>query len=379
MRMSLRAAVLPVLGPVLLAMALGALAGCSKGTAASQHKGEQLIPVVTSAVEERAVPLTLGVVGSVESTGAVALQSRVDGQITQVFVRDGEEVKAGQRLLQIDPVPFDLQLRMAQATLARDEAKLENARAKANHGAQLQDQHYISQDEYTQLRTDMDGAAATVEQDRASVDNAKLQLSYATITAPVAGKIGHIAQQVGNTIHVSAQTPLTTLNVIDTVDVSFALPEQQLVAVRQAIAAQKSPVQVQASAVGMKAQQSSGDLAFIDNAADPTTGTIRLRARFDNRKRALWPGQLVDVVLNLPTAAALVIPDSAVGENAQGSYVFVIKEGNVAEQRAIQVLRTTDDYAVISGVKAGEQVVTDGQSRLAPNAHVRIRADKAAA
>jgi multidrug efflux system membrane fusion protein len=356
-----------------------ALGGCSKGTAAGQQKGEQLIPVVISAVEERAVPLTLGVVGAVESTGSVSLQSRVDGQITQVFVRDGEEVKAGQRLMQIDPVPFELQLRMAQATLARDEAKLENARAKANHGAQLQGQHYISQDEYTQLRTDMDGAAATVEQDRASVDNAKLQLSYATITAPVAGKIGHIAQQVGNTIHVSAQTPLTTLNVIDTVDVSFALPEQQLVAVRQAIAAQKSPVQVRASAVGMKAQQSSGDLSFIDNAADPTTGTIRLRARFDNRKRALWPGQLVDVVINLPTAAALVIPDSAVSQNAQGSYVFVIKEGNVAEQRPIQVLRTTDDYAVINGVKAGEQVVTDGQSRLAPNAHVRIRTEKSPA
>ncbi|HEY4368529.1 MAG TPA: efflux RND transporter periplasmic adaptor subunit [Steroidobacteraceae bacterium] len=379
--MSLRAAVRPSLVVTLalpfLAVALG---GCSKGSAAASHnKGDAVIPVVTSLVEERAVPLTVNVVGTVESTGTVALQSRVDGQITEVFVRDGDEVKAGQRLLQIDPVPFQLQLRMAQATLARDEAKLENAKAKANHGAALQDQHYISQDDYTQLRTDMDGADATVEQDRAALDNAKLQLSYATITAPVAGKIGHIAQQVGNTIHASAQTPLTTLNVIDTVDVNFALPEQQLSAVRRAIAATKSPVRVKASTVGMKDDQSAGDLVFIDNAADPTTGTIRLRARFDNRKRALWPGQLVDVVIDLPTVAALVIPDAAVSENSEGSYVFVIKDGSIAEQRQIQVLRTTDDFAVVDGLHVGDQVVVDGQSRLMPNARVKVQPGKAAA
>jgi multidrug efflux system membrane fusion protein len=376
MRMRSRVAMLSVSVPALLAVAL---AGCSRGSAAAPHKGEPLIPVVTSLVEERSVPLTVNVVGTVESTGTVALQSRVDGQITQVFVRDGDEVKAGQRLLQIDPMPFELQLRMAQATLARDEAKLENAKAKANHGAALQDQHYISQDDYTQLRTDMDGAAATVDQDRAALDNAKLQLSYATITAPVAGKIGHIAQQVGNTIHVSAQTPLTTLNVIDTVDVSFALPEQQLGPVRRAIAAAKAPVQILASTVGMKDQQSTGDLVFIDNTADPTTGTIRLRARYDNRKRALWPGQLVDVVINLPTVAALVIPESAVSENSEGSYVFVIKDGSIAEQRQIQVLRSTEDFVVVDGLRVGDQVVTDGQSRLTPNAHVRVRTAKAAA
>ena len=356
--------------------ALLLVAGCSRGTAAPHHV-DVPIPVVTGVVEQRDIPVLLRVVGSVESTGMVALQSRVDGQITQVFVRDGEEVRAGQRLLQIDSAPFELQVRMAHATLSRDQALLENARAKANHGAELLTQNYISSDAYTQLKTDMDSAAANVDQDRAALDSARLQLGYSTITAPVAGKIGHIAQQVGNTIHASNQTPLTTLNVLDTVDVTFALPEQQLAPVRQAIAATKTALRVTASGVGQDAQQVDGDLAFIDNAADPATGTIRLRARFDNRSRVLWPGQLVDVTLNLPTAGpSLVIPDAAVGENAQGSYVFVVRNDSTAEQRAITVLRTSDDIAVVTGVQAGEKIVVDGQSRLSPNARVREHSGK---
>ena len=355
------------------------LGGCSRGTAAP-HAQEQSIPVMTAVVEERALPTTVSVVGTVESTGAVILQSRVDGQITQVFVHDGEEVKAGQRLLQIDPTPFALQVRMAQATLARDEALLENARAKANHGATLETAHYLSPDDYTQLKTNMDSAAATVEQDRAALDNAKLQLGYSTIAAPVSGKIGHIAQQVGNTVHVAAQTPLTTLNVLDVVDVSFALPEQQLAPVRQTMLSSNVPLQVAAAAVGQEAAPSTGELSFIDNAADPATGTIRLRARFDNRRRVLWPGQLVDVVLKLPAAAAQpVIPASAVSENAQGSFVFVVDKNALAEQRPVSVLRTADDLAIVSGVRAGERIVTDGQSRLTPNARVRVLPAKAAA
>src|SRR3954467_1499263 len=156
-------------------------------------RGKQVVPVVIGTVEKREVPLSLHVVGTVESTGTVSLQSRVDGQVVKVLVHDGDEVKAGQSLLQIDPVPFQLQVRMAEATLAKDEAQLANAESKAKRGADLQAIKYISAEQYLQLQTDRDAAAATVAQDRASLDNAKLQLSYATIVAPVAGKIGHIA------------------------------------------------------------------------------------------------------------------------------------------------------------------------------------------
>lgn len=346
---------------------------CSRGTAASKS-GDATIPVVTTHVEARAVPQSLQVVGTVESTGTVTLLSRVDGQITQVFVQDGDEVKAGQKLLQIDPVPFELQVRMAQATLARDQALLANARAKADHGAELLKAHYISPDANTQLQTDLDTAAAAVDQDRAALDNARLQLGYATVTAPIAGKIGHIAQQVGNTIRVSNQTPITTLNALDTVDVTFALPEQQLGPVRDALAASPNALPVTAAPVGADATHLTGDLSFIDNAADPATGTIRLRARFDNRSRALWPGQLVDVTLDLPAeGASLVIPDAAVGENAQGNFVFVIRDNGTAEQRPIRLLRTAGDIAIVTGVKAGEAVVVDGQSRLHADAKVHVQ------
>jgi len=347
------------------------LAACSPGRAAPANQ-DSVIPVATAEVQQRVVPRSVNVVGTVESTGMVTLQSRVDGQITRVYVHDGDEVRAGERLFQIDPAPFELQVRMAQATLARDRALLENARAKEHHGAELEQQHYIAADAFTQLETDLASAAAVVDQDRAALDNAKLQLQYATITAPVAGKIGHIAQQVGNTVRAATQTPLTTLNILDEVEVVFALPEQELATVRLAMGAERDPLAVTASSVGAESAQATGKLTFIDNSADPVTGTIRLRAQFDNRDRVLWPGQLVNIALNLPTTGPeLTIPSAALGESAQGSYVFIVNRAGLAEQRTVQILRTTSDAAVVSGVLAGERVVIDGQSRLTPNAHVR--------
>jgi multidrug efflux system membrane fusion protein len=371
LRLHFGSRLLPVAAIVLLS-----IVGCSHEKAGG--RGKQAIPVVVSTVERRDVPLSLHVVGTVESTGAVSLESRVDGQIVKVLVRDGEEVKAGQPLMQIDPAPFQLQVRMAEATLARDQARLEIADAKAKHGAELHETKYISAEEYAQLNADRDAAAAVVAQDRAALDNAKLQLSYSTIVAPVSGKIGHIAQQVGNTIRASSQTALTTLNVLDTVDVTFSLPEQQLAPVRQGVANPQQPVQVTASSVGQDSKPLTGTLSFIDNAADPSTGTIRLRARFDNRSRVLWPGELVDVSLDLPSSgASLVIPDAALGENAQGQYVFVIREDGSAEQRNVNVVRDADGLALVTGVQEGEKVVTDGQSRLRSGAHVQIQAAQA--
>jgi multidrug efflux system membrane fusion protein len=341
-------------------------------------RGKQVVPVVVGAVEKRDVPVSLHVVGTVESTGTVSLQSRVDGQVVKVLVHDGEEVKAGQALIQIDPMPFQLQVRMAEATLAKDEAQLANAESKAKRGADLHDIKYISAEEFAQLQTDRDAAAATVAQDRASLDNAKLQLSYATIVAPVSGKIGHIAQQVGNTIRASSQTPLTTLNVLDTVDVTFSLPEQQLSPVRQAVASSKQVLKVTATPVGQETQSLTGSLSFIDNTADPTTGTIQMRARFDNRNRALWPGALVDIGLDLPsTGPSLVIPDAALGENAQGQYVFIVRDDGTAEQRKVKVIRDAQGVALVTGVEEGEKVVTDGQSRLTPGAQVKVQSSQA--
>ena len=347
------------------------IAACSKsgGTAS---KDPAPIPVVVAAVEQRDMPVVLNEVGTVESTGSVAIQSRVDGQIVKVFVADGQEVKAGQPLLQIDPAPLDIQLRIARATLARDEATLVNAQSKADRGKSLLAQKFISEDAYTQLKTDLSFAAATVDADRAAVDNAALQLSYSTIVAPVAGKIGRVNQQVGNMIRAVAQTPLVTLNVLDQVDVAFSVPQQQLELVRSTLATSAPQVRAVTTGAGGERVESLGTLTFIDNAADPLTGTIKLRARFDNQSRALWPGAFVTIALSLPVdGKSIVVPTVAIGEGPHGPFVYVANE-TIAEQRQVQVGRASNEWTIVTGVQPGEMVVVDGQSRLSPNARISI-------
>jgi multidrug efflux system membrane fusion protein len=299
---------------------------------------------------------------------------RVDGPIAKVLVHDGDDVDRDQSLFQIDPVPFEIQLRAMQADLARDEAKLENAKTKEEHGRMVLADHFISQDDYTQLKTDLQSAQATVDADRAARDNAALQLGYTTIKAPVAGKLGHIALQVGNIVHASNQTPLTTLNVLNPIDVSFAVPEQYVGSLRAALAADTVPVHAATTDSEQKPLDLVGKLVFIDNAVDTATGTIRLRARFDNRARALWPGQFVTTTLPLSNDPnSIVVPNAAIQHGPSGTYFFVVNNQATAELRTVQVLRTTDTDAIVVGIEAGETIVTDGQSRLAPGDKVALR------
>jgi multidrug efflux system membrane fusion protein len=361
----------PVLGALLVA-------ACSNGSA-NEPRRVPAVPVVVAQVEQRSVPLTLTAIGTVESSGSVNVQTRVDGKIVRVFIADGAEVRAGEPLIQIDPAPYQIQLRVAQATLARDQARLENARTKETHGRALLSQRFISQDDHAQLKSDLDAADATVALDSAAVDNAQLQLDYATIRAPVAGKIGVINQKVGNMVHANAQStnqaPLTTLNILDPVDISFAIPEQQLGAVRATLTRALPELEITANpgAAGEPVRM-TGKVSFVDNAADPTTGTLHLRARFDNPGRTLWPGQFVTVHLNLGgDAEATVVPTESVENGPEGTYVFIVNAHAVAEQRAVKVERTTNKWAVVSGVKAGERVVTDGQSRLQSGSPVTLK------
>jgi len=330
------------------------------------------VPVVVAAAEQRELPIVIREVGSVESTGAVTIQSRIDGQIVEVFVADGQEVTAGQPLIQIDPAPLDIALRIARATLARDEATLANAVSKEKRGEALLAQKFISIDAFKQLKTDREFAQATVDADHAAVDNAALQLGYATILAPVAGKIGHVTQQVGNMIRAAQQTPLVTLNVLDSVDVAFSVPQQQLDLVRASLNSTPPEVRATVPAATGESRDAMGQLTFIDNSADPMTGTIKLRARFDNRARVLWPGAYVNVTMTLPVAEqSVVVPSVAIGEGPNGAFVYVVGE-SIAELRAVQVGRAAADWTIVSGVQPGELVVVDGQSRLSPNARVTI-------
>lgn len=353
-------------------VALASLAGCSKGDAESPKSKMPAVPVSVASAAEKVVPVTIRAAGSVEATSSVTIVSRVDGPIVRVFVKDGQEVKAGQPLVQIDPEPLRILERVAEANLARDTALLADARAKEERGRTLLDRHYISSDEYQQLKSALDSGAATVKADTATLDQARLQLGYSTVRAPVAGKIGHVALQVGNVVHAASSDPLTTLNALDTVDVSFAVPEQHLAAVRRAMTTKSATVTVPAESTQTHAL--TGELSFVDNTIDRTSGTIRLRARFDNRERVLWPGQFINVDLSLGTQqAAIVIPAVAIAEGPNGSYVFVVKADSAVEQRPVKVDRLAGDDALVSGVKPGERVVVDGRSRLTPGAHVKIR------
>jgi membrane fusion protein, multidrug efflux system len=287
------------------ALSIALLDGCSRSSAEPHARADPLVPVLTSLVEKRTVPVTVHAVGSVEPVASVAILARVDGPIEQVFVADGQDVRAGDRLMQLDPEPLRIQVRMNDANLQRDIAKEEDAKAKEGRGRALLDQHYISPDDYAQLKSNLDSATATVASDRAMLDQARLQLTYTTIRAPVAGKIGHIALQTGNMVHAASSEPLTTLNVLDTVDVSFTVPERNLQAVRRAAEAHQATVMVTETdtplASGASAQASktsltdpqpviSGALTFIDNTVDRQSGTLHLRARLDNKSHALWPG-----------------------------------------------------------------------------------------
>lgn len=356
--------------------ACAALGACS-GHAANSERAPPAVPVSVAVATLQNVANDLEAVGTIESTGSVAIVPRVDGPIDKVWVRDGEEVKAGQRLVEIDPAPFQIAVRAAAAALARDSALLENTRAKRDEGRRLFEQKFISADALTQLETDYDAASATVESDRAALDNARLQSSYATIVAPVAGKLGHIALQKGNFLRAAAAAPITTLEVLDPVDVSFTVPAQQIDLVRSALAHSQPQVRVVPAGDGGTATPQAGVLSFIDNSADPATGTIRLRARLASPKHTLWPGSFVAVTLELPsTTSALTIPTAALAQGPDGPYVFVIGAGSTAEQRPVTVVRTTSNLAIVQGVEAGERIVTDGQSRVTPHGRVAIEAPR---
>lgn len=362
--------------PPALAAALVAVlvAGCSRGAAEPHARAEPVIPVVTAPAQARTVPVIVHAVGSVEPVASVAILSRVDGPIERVFVADGQDVAANQPLIQIDPEPLRLQVRVDEANLERDIARADDARAKEERGRALLDQHFISSDDYAQLKTNLASAAATVDADRATLDQARLQLAYTTIRAPVAGKLGHVALQVGNMVHASSSEPLTTLNVIDTVDVSFTVPERTLQAVRRAHAAHQAMVSVTETDGAVDVR---GALTFIDNTVDRASGTLHLRARVDNKDHVLWPGEFVTVNLSLgEDRDVIVVPSIAIQQGPKGPYVFVIRQDSAAEQRAVHIARVADDVTIVSGVKASEHVVIDGQSRLTPGTRVSVRSER---
>jgi multidrug efflux system membrane fusion protein len=408
---------------------LVATAGCSRDKAESKQPPRRPpVPVAVATVEQRDIPLQIQAIGAVEAYTTITVRALVGGALMRVHFKEGQDVRAGDLLFTIDPRPYEAALAQTQANLAKDRAQVEQARAalerdRARVGqsragllrdqaqektAVVQERRYadllkkelISQEQYDQIRTTAESLAATlradeadvrsaeetvvsdeaaiksaealVRADEAAVQNARLNLGYTKITSPVNGRTGSFMLHEGNVVQANSST-LLVINQIQPIYVSFTVPQQQLPEIKRYMAAGKLTVDAVPSGERRPAQ---GVVTFIDNAVEPTTGTIRLKATCSNDDKRLWPGQFVNVALTLATETdAIVAPSAAVQTGQQGqAYVFVVKPDSTVEVRRVAVARTQGSDSIIkTGLQTGEKVVTDGQQRLVAGTKVEMR------
>ncbi len=352
-----------------LALALVAAAACAQ----KQEKArDERVPVTVAVAEQQNVPLQIKTIGSVQPFSTVAIRALAGGQLMRVAFREGDEVRRGQLLFVIDPRPLEASLAQARANLARDEAQLRNAQAEAARYAELVKKDYVTHEEYDRITAGAEAAKAVVAADRAAIQNAQLELSYCKIHAPIDGRTGSLQVHPGNLVKANDTTPLVVINQIHPVYVQFSVPEAQLGQLRARFG--EKPVLVAATPQGA-AKTENGILTFVDNAVDATTGTITLKAKYDNRDGVLWPGQFVNVAVTLAERpASVVIPAQAVQTGQRGQFVFVVKSDNGVEMRPVTIAQTVDQKSVVDkGVSAGETVVTDGQLRLTAKSKVEVR------
>jgi len=335
-------------------------------------KGSPAVPVSVAPVEQQIMPFRLQAIGNVEAYATVSVKARVDGQIVTVNFREGQAVKRGEVLFRIDARPYEAALRQAEANALRDAAARDQAHSQAKRYQELLDKNFISKEAYAQIRTNAETAEATAKASQAALENARLNLEYCTINSPLDGYVGKALLQAGNLARANDVNPLVVINQVRPIYVNFAIPEQNLPDVRKYMAA--GPLAVEVILPDPATPRIAGQLIFVDNAVDPSTGTIRLRGRFDNNDAALWPGQFVNVSLRLfEQADAIVIPSQAVQTGPDGQYVYVVGKDMVADVRKITVQRSDGDWAIVSaGLHKGEQVVTRGQLRLGPRTRVQV-------
>ncbi len=365
-----------------LAAATLAVSACSVGGEAPPASGgggrggpgtgAAVVPVTTAVVEKKAVPLTINMIGTAEAYSNVAVHAQITGELTSVNFKEGEDVQKGQVIFTLDRRPLEAALQQAQANLARDTAQLENAKASAARYQDLQKLGIATREQADQSATTAQALQGTVAADTAAIENAKVQLLYATIISPISGRTGALMVHEGNLVRANDATPLVIINQVSPIYVSFGLPEGQLPDLKRYMAL--GTIRLQASAPN-ETVASEGQITFIDNAVDPTTGQIKIKGSFPNADRRLWPGQFANVAVTLKNDPnAVVVATTAVQNGQQGSYVFVVKPDKTVELRAITVERQTADSAVIKeGLKPGETVVTDGQLRLVPGSKVSIK------
>jgi multidrug efflux system membrane fusion protein len=346
--------------------------GCSSRPATEDAQKIEAVPVRAATAARRDVPVQLSAIGTVEPFSTVEIRSQVEGQLAQVEFEEGQQVHSGDLLFVIDPRPFEARLHEAEANLARDRAQAENAAANARRVTALHQEGVMSQDEYDRARANADALAAGVAADQAAVERARLDLQYCYIRSPIDGRIGQLLIHQGNVVKAN-DVVLAVINRIRPVRVAFSVPQQQLPAIREHAAAGALPV---AAYLGDATDPAAtGRLDFVNNAVDTTTGTVLLKALFDNDDEVLWPGQFVRVTMTLTTLHDVVsVPTPAVQTGQSGPYVFVIRDDGTVESRPVRVgVAAGNDQVIEEGIAAGDRVVTDGQIRLAPGSHVVVK------
>lgn len=368
---------LALIAVLIIVVALIAWRWRSSDDASAQH-GHGAIAVELTTVRSGAAPVQLSAVGNVVSPHTVNVRAQVSGTLKQIFFTEGDSVRAGDKLFQIDPAPYEAALAQARAQLAIDRASLAAAKAQYERMKPLIDKQYVTSQEYDNARASADEGAARLLADQASIKTAEINLGYTLIRAPISGRTGSVSAKTGNLVGSSDALPLVVLNEIDTVQIQFAIPQDQLPAVQQSMAHGELPVQV----YGADPQQvlATGHLVFVENTVDTSTGTVTLKAEVDNHEHKLWPGAFVSVGLTLSIEPdALLVPETAVQPGADGQYVFIVGADHKAQLRTIVVDRQVGaDVVVASGVKNGETIIARSPHNLQPGTEV-ISAKKARA
>ncbi len=365
----------------------GALPACSLGGSeraggatapAGAQTGGPPVPVTVATVTEKTVPVDIQVIGAVEPLSTVPVRAQLTGELTSVHFREGDDVTKGQVLFTLDRRPLEAALAQAEAALARDLAQAANARAQAVRYQDLAQRGIATKEQVDTTRTAATALEAVVEADRAAIENARVQLQYATITAPLSGRTGALMVHPGSLVRANDTAPLVVINQVAPIAVTFSVPERRLPELKRYMA--RGRVEVQAEIPG-EADPEHGRVAFLDNLIDRATGTIRAKGSFENRQQRLWPGQFVNVTVTLTTMPnRLTVPSVAVQTGPEGPFVYVVTAQNAAEMRPVTVERTHgDDTVITSGLTAGETIVTDGQLRLTPGSRVAIKQPEPAA
>lgn len=370
--------IFPLIGVVVVSVVAGVMVQRARVRAAEEQKklaqtAAQAVPVSVGHAVREAVPLEVRTFGTVEASAAVTIMPQIAGKVTAVHFTEGQSVRKDDLLFTLDPRPQQAALKEAEAQLAKSRVEQANAEKEAARQSALFQKGMAAQDACDQARTNADSLAATVRAGEATVENARLMLDYGFIRAPFDGRTGARLVDPGNVVKAN-ETELTTIHQLQPVRIVFSVPQQWLGTILDN--QKKAPLNVRAILPPETVASEAGALSFVDNEVDRVTGAVRLKATFANSRLRLWPGQFVEVVLTVMTEAdALVIPAAAVQTGQHGEFVYLVRPDQTVEARPVRVRRHYQEKELVdSGLSVGDTVVTDGQSRLAPDRRVVLTA-----